>query len=224
LCTFEHIYFSRPDSIWDGRVVYEVRYRLGQELAREDHTPADLVIPVPDTSAPAALGYAAESGLPYSDGMIRNRYIGRTFIQPSQSMRRASVFLKFNPLPHVLNGKRVVVLDDSIVRANTSAHLVQMIRQAGAREIHLRITCPPIRHPCFMGVDMATYEELIAYNLSVPEIAATLGVDSLQYLSLSGMMRAIGSESGYCNACFTGQYPFTLDVSGTKTGFEDADQ
>lgn len=220
LCTFEHIYFSRPDSIWDGQVVYDVRKRLGERLASEAPADADLVIPVPDTAVPAAIGYADGSGLPYNEGLIQNRYIGRTFIQPSTSMRRAGVFLKFNPLPSVLNGKRVVVVDDSIVRGTTLAHLFSMLRQAGADQIHLRITCPPIRHPCFMGVDMATYDELIAHRLSETEIAGQLQVESLHYLSLEGMMSAIGSASGYCNACFTGKYPLTLDPSLTKTGFE----
>jgi amidophosphoribosyltransferase len=219
LCTFEHIYFSRPDSLWDGKVVYEVRKRLGQQLAIEAPAEADVVIPVPDSSLPAAIGYAAESGIPYSEGLIQNRYIGRTFIQPSTSMRRAGVFLKFNPLPSVLSDRRVVVIDDSIVRGTTSAHLISMLRQAGAREIHLRITCPPIRHPCFMGVDMADYDELIAHRLDVDAMKDELKVDSLHFLSLEKMMTAIGS-GGYCNACFTGHYPFPLDPMQTKTGFE----
>ena len=222
LCTFEHIYFSRPDSNWDGQVVYQVRKRLGQQLAIEAPVEADVVIPVPDTSLPSAIGYSHKSGIPYDEGLIQNRYIGRTFIQPSAAMRRAGVFLKFNPLPSVLEGKRVVVLDDSIVRGTTSAHLITMLRQAGAREIHLRITCPPICHPCFMGVDMASYEELIAHRLSIPDIARQMQVDSLHFLSLEGMMDAIGSSSGYCNACFTGKYPFDLDPGATKTGFEIA--
>jgi amidophosphoribosyltransferase len=219
LCTFEHIYFSRPDSQWDGKVVYDVRKKLGRQLAREAPVNADVVIPVPDTSLPAAIGYAAESGLPYDEGLIQNRYIGRTFIQPSQAMRKNGVFLKFNPIPTVLEGRRAVVIDDSIVRGTTSAHLISMLRQAGAKEIHLRITCPPIRHPCFMGVDMADYNELIAHRLEVEDIARVLKVDSLHYLSLEGMMTAIDS-GGYCNACFTGRYPFELDPAQTKTGFE----
>jgi amidophosphoribosyltransferase len=220
LCTFEHIYFSRPDSQWDGQVVYEVRRRLGQALAQEAPVEADLVIPIPDSSVPAALGFAEESGIPYREGLIKNRYIGRTFIQPSPKMRRQGVFLKFNPVPEVLSGKRVVVIDDSLVRGTTSAHLIQLLHQAGARQVHLYITCPPILHPCFMGVDMATHEELIAYRYSLEEINQLLGTDSLHYLSLEKMMAAIGSSSGYCNACFTGQYPFDLDIATTKTGFE----
>jgi amidophosphoribosyltransferase len=220
LCSFEHIYFSRPDSIWDGQVVYQVRKRLGRNLARESSVEADVVIPVPDSSIPAAIGYAAESGIPYNEGLIQNRYIGRTFIQPSPGMRKAGVFLKFNPLPSVLMDKRVVVLDDSLVRGTTLTHLIRMLRQAGAKEVHMRLTCPPIRHPCFMGVDMATYDELIAHLCSVEEIACHLEVDSLHYLTLEGMMDAIGSTTGYCNACFTGKYPFSLDPLLTKTGFE----
>ncbi len=220
LCTFEHIYFSRPDSKWDGQVVYEVRRRLGRQLAREAPVEADVVIPVPDSSVPAAIGYAEESRIPISMGLIKNSYIGRTFIQPSPSMRRTGVFLKYNPIPAVLDGKRAIVLDDSIVRGTTSAHLVSILRQAGAREIHMRITCPPIRHPCFMGVDMATYDELIAYRYSIQEITQVLKADSLHYLSLEGMMAAIGASHGYCNACFTGEYPFELDPRLSKTGFE----
>jgi amidophosphoribosyltransferase len=210
LCTFEHIYFSRPDSIWDGRVVHDVRIRLGEQLAREAGVSADVVVPIPDSSIPAAIGYARESGIPFETGLIKNRYIGRTFIQPSQNMRRQGVNLKLNPLPSVLEGKRVIVLDDSIVRGTTSQRIVTMLRNAGAIEVHMRITCPPIAHPCFMGVDMPTHEELIAHNLRVDEIRDRLGVDSLHYLSIEGMMNAIDSENGYCNACFTGQYPFSL--------------
>jgi amidophosphoribosyltransferase len=230
LCTFEHIYFSRPDSKWDGQVVYDVRQRLGSQLAREAPVDADVVIPVPDSSIPAAIGYAEESRLPYRMGLIKNSYIGRTFIQPSISMRKTGVFLKYNPIPSVLQGKRVVVLDDSVVRGTTSAHLVAILQQAGASQIHLRITCPPIRHPCFMGVDMATYDELIAYHQSIPEIARILRVDSLYYLSLEGMMAAIGASQdhsdgqGYCNACFTGRYPLDLDPHMTKTGFEAVEE
>jgi amidophosphoribosyltransferase len=222
LCTFEHIYFSRPDSYWDGQEVYEVRLRLGKQLALEAPAAADLVMPVPDSAIPAALGYSEASGLPFREGLIKNRYIGRTFIQPSPSMRRTGVFLKFNPLPQALAGQRVVVIDDSLVRGTTSAHLVSMLREAGAKEVHMRITCPPIRHPCYMGVDMGSPSELIAHNHTLEEINQTLGTDSLCYLSLEGMMAAIGSQTGYCNACFTGEYPFTLDAGQTKTGFEIA--
>jgi amidophosphoribosyltransferase len=220
LCTFEHIYFSRPDSIWDGRVVHDVRIRLGQQLAREAAVDADVVVPVPDSSIPAAIGYARESGIPFETGLIKNRYIGRTFIQPSQDMRRQGVNLKLNPLPSVLEGKRVIVLDDSIVRGTTSERIVNMLRNAGACEVHMRVTCPPIAHPCFMGVDIPTYEELIAYNLCVDEIRDQLGADSLHYLSVAGMMTAIDSKSGYCNACFTGKYPFPIEGKINKQVLE----
>lgn len=211
LCTFEHVYFSRPDSIWDGRTVHDVRYRLGMALARELPTAADVVVPVPDSSIPAALGYSEASGIPQNVGLLKNRYIGRTFIQPSQDMRKQGVMLKFNPLPSVLRDKRVVLIDDSIVRGTTAQRLVRMVRDAGASEVHLRITCPPITHPCFMGVDMPSRAELTAAQYSVNEICRELGADSLYYLSLDGMMNAIDSESGYCNACFTGVYPFAVE-------------
>jgi len=219
LCTFEHIYFSRPDSVWDGQVVYQVRRRIGRELAIEGNIDADLVIPVPDSSIPAALGYADKSGIPFEMGLIKDSYIGRTFIRPDQDLRERSVYLKFNPVRSALNGKRVVLVDDSIVRGTTARHLVNTLREAGAAEVHMRITCPPITHPCFMGVDMPTREELVASSNSVSEISDILGTDSLHFLSLEGMMRAIGSESGYCNACFTGVYPFEVGESLVKERF-----
>jgi len=222
LCTFEHIYFSRPDSFWDGRSVHEVRQKLGRELARENGVAADVVIPVPDSSIPAAIGYAMESGIPYNDGFIKNRYIGRTFIEPTDSLRRQGVALKFNVINENVLGKRVVMIDDSIVRGNTTGPLVRLLREAGAREVHVRITCPPISHPCFMGVDMGTYEELIAHRMSVPEICEWVGADSLHFLSLEGMMHAVGRSEGYCNACFTGRYPLDVHFTGVKTGFEKA--
>ncbi len=222
LCTFEHIYFSRPDSVWDGRVVHDVRMRLGKQLAREAAIDADVVVPVPDSAIPAAIGYARESGIPFETGLIKNRYIGRPFIQPSQGMRRQGVNLKLNPLPSVLDGKRVIVLDDSIVRGTTSQRIVTILREAGAREIHMRVTCPPIAHPCFMGVDMPTHEELIAHNMCVDDICAQLAADSLYYLSVDGMMKAIDSENGYCNACFTGSYPFSINGHITKEALETA--
>jgi amidophosphoribosyltransferase len=221
-CVFEHIYFSRPDSFWDGLVVHEVRQRLGEELAREAPVEADVVIPVPDSSIPAAIGYARASGIPYNDGFIKNRYIGRTFIQPTDSLRQQGVALKFLAIEENLRNKRVVVIDDSIVRGNTSGPLVSLLREAGAREVHLRITCPPIAHPCFMGVDMGTYDELIAHRLTLDEIRDHVDADTLHFLSQNGMMRAIDRESGYCQACFTGVYPIDLDVMHTKTGFEKA--
>lgn len=221
-CTFEHIYFSRPDSFWDGLSVHHVRQRLGEELAREAPVEAEVVIAVPDSSTPAAIGYSRVSGLPHNDGFIKNRYIGRTFIQPTDSLRKQGVALKFLALEENLRGQRVVMIDDSIVRGNTSGPLVKLVRDAGAREVHLRITCPPIAHPCFMGVDMGIYDDLIAHRLTLDEMRDHIDCDSLHFLSLEGMMRAIGRSSGYCNACFTGVYPIEVDVESTKTGFERA--
>ncbi|MBL8058545.1 MAG: amidophosphoribosyltransferase [Anaerolineales bacterium] len=221
-CTFEHIYFSRPDSVWDGLTVQNVRVRLGEALAEEAPVDADLVIPVPDSSTPAAIGYARAAGLPYNDGFIKNRYIGRTFIQPTDSLRKQGVALKFLALEDNLRGQRVVVIDDSIVRGNTSGPLVRLLRDAGAREVHLRLTCPPIAHPCFMGVDMGNYADLIAHRLTLDEMRDLIDCDSLHFLSLAGMLRAIGRPAGYCNACFTGVYPVEVDVAHTKTGFEQA--
>lgn len=209
-CTFEHVYFSRPDSTWDGKVIHDVRVKLGKQLAIENPTDADVVIPVPDSSIPAALGYARESGIPYDIGLLKNRYIGRTFIHPSQEMRVKDVNLKFNAIESVISGMRVIVLDDSIVRGTTSKHLVDILRKAGAKEIHFRVTCPPITNTCHMGVDMSFPEELIAHIKSVDGILDFLKADSLYYLSLKGMMSAIGEEKGYCNACFTGNYPFPI--------------
>ncbi len=207
-CTFEQIYFARPDSTLAGRLVHQTRQELGRQLAREAPVEADLVLSVPDSGTPHAIGFAQESGIPYSEGLIKNRYIGRTFIQPSPELRQVGVAMKFNPLPQNLEGKRVVVVDDSIVRGTTSGPLVALLRGAGALEVHLRVACPPIRFPCFMGVDMASAEELIAGRLSLTEICAHVGADSLEFLTISGMMSALGAADGYCNACFTGSYPF----------------
>ncbi len=219
-CVFEHIYFSRPDSFWDGLSVHQVRQNLGKQLASEAPVEADVVIPVPDSSIPAAIGYAHASGIPYNDGFIKNRYIGRTFIEPTDSLRKQGVALKFNVIEENVRGKRLIVIDDSIVRGNTSGPLLKLLRDAGAREIHLRITCPPIAHPCFMGVDMGTYKELIAHRLSVEQIRQHVGCDTLHYLSLEGMMSAVGRSEGYCAACFNGDYPIQVDFGTTKTGFE----
>jgi amidophosphoribosyltransferase len=212
-CTFEQIYFSRPDSILNGRLVHQVRQRLGRQLAKETPVEADIVTPVPDSGTPHAIGYAAKSGIPYSEGLIKSRYIGRTFIEPTDQLRRVGVAMKFNPLPENLRDKRVVLVDDSIVRGNTSGPLVQMLRKAGAKEVHVRVACPPIRFPCFMGVDMATQSELIAAHKSVDEICAHIGADSLAFLSIAGMMKALKAEEGYCNACFTGDYPFSIPIA-----------
>lgn len=221
-CTFELIYFSRPDSMWNGLSIHHVRQRLGEELAREAPVEADVVVPVPDSSVPAAIGYARASNIPYNDGFIKNRYIGRTFIQPTNSLRQQGVALKFNALEENLRGRRVVMIDDSIVRGNTAGPLVRLLREAGASEVHVRITCPPIAHPCHMGVDMGTYDELIAHRMMIDEICEHIGCDSLHFLSLERMMRAIGRREGYCNACFTGVYPIEVDAIQTKTGFEKA--
>ena len=169
---------------------------------------------------PAAIGYSRASGIPYNDGFIKNRYIGRTFIEPTQQLRAQGVALKFNALPENLAGRRVVMIDDSMVRGTTSGPLVQMVRDAGAIEVHLRITCPPIRHPCYMGVDMGTYEELIAHRLGLDELRTHIASDSLQFLSLEGMMKAIGRDDGYCNACFTGSYPIEIGSAAGKDDFE----
>ena len=210
-CTFEQIYFSRPDSRHNGSLVHAVRQRLGRRLAVEAPAEADLVVPVPDSGTPQAVGYAQESGLPYTEGLIKNRYVGRTFIEPTQEQRHAGVSMKFNPLGDNLTGRRVVLVDDSIVRGTTSGPLVQMLRDAGATEVHVRVACPPITDPCYMGVDMASKQELIASDKSVDEIGDHIGADSLAFLSLPGMMEALAAEDGYCNACFTGVYPFEAE-------------
>lgn len=213
LCVFELIYFARPDSMMQGERLYLVRQRMGAELAREHPVEADIVVGIPDSATPAAIGYARESGIPYSEGLIKNRYIGRTFIQPDQRLREVGVHLKFNALPEVLEGKRVVLVDDTIVRGTTSRPIVNLIREAGAREVHMRVHAPPVMWPCYLGVDMATREELIAANLTVDQIAREIDADSLGYLSLDGLFRAIGQESDrFCSACLTGRYP--VDVNG----------
>ncbi len=207
-CTFEQIYFARPDSILGGRLVHRVRQALGRQLAREAPAEADIVVPVPDSGTPHAIGFAQESGIVYSEGLIKSRYIGRTFIQPTDRQRKVGVAMKFNPLPDNLKGQRVVLVDDSIVRGNTSGPLVQLLRDAGASEVHMRVACPPIRFPCFMGVDMASQSELIAAQKNLEEIRVYIGVESLSFLSVDGMMSTLRADDGYCNACFTGSYPF----------------
>ena len=207
-CVFEHIYFSRPDSRLEGRVLQEVRGRMGEILWHEAPVDADLVISVPDSGNPAATGYARASGLPKDDGLIKNRYVARTFIQPGQELRKRGLRMKFNPLPEIVAGQRIVVVDDSIVRGNTTRQIVGMLRDAGASEVHLRISAPPIRHPCHYGVDMHTREEMVAHQRTVEEVAAEVGADSLAYLSLEGVYEAVGTPRGaHCDACFTGDYP-----------------
>jgi len=230
-CVFEHIYFARPDQIWDGINVHHVRQRLGRELAREMGNGceadkrmingfADVVIPVPDSSVPAAIGFSHVSGIPYNDGFIKNRYVGRTFIEPTDSLRKRGVALKFNVINENVRDKRVLMIDDSIVRGNTTRQLIKLLKNAGAKEVHVAITCPPIAHPCFMGVDMGRHEDLIAHKRTVQEIGEYIGADSLYYLSVEGMMRAIQQTDGFCQACFTGQYPIAVDLANVKTGFE----
>jgi amidophosphoribosyltransferase len=208
-CIFEHVYFSRPDSMVFGRAVDLSRENLGRELAREAPAEADIVVPVPDSGVTAAMGYAAESGIPFRFGLIRNHYIGRTFIEPSQSVRDFGVKLKLNPVRSVLQNKRVILIDDSIVRGTTSRKIVRMIRQAGAKEVHMRISCPPTISPCFYGVDTPSKKQLIAANKSIEEIREYIGADSLAYLSLEGLKRACGDgeKTTYCTACYTGKYP-----------------
>jgi amidophosphoribosyltransferase len=208
LCMFEYIYFSRPDSKLDERSIYMARYAMGRELAKEHPVEADVVMAVPDSAIAGGIGYAAESGLPYIEGLIKNRYIGRTFISPDQQMRSRGVHLKFNPVVENLRGQRVVVVDDSIVRGTTTPRIVALLREAGAKEVHLRITSPPIKHPCYLGVDMATYDELVAANYTVEQIRARTAADSLGYLSLRGLMAAVGRKrEEMCVGCLTGEYP-----------------
>lgn len=208
-CIFEYVYFARPDSIIDGQSVYQARRNTGRILARESAVEADLVLGVPDSGIPAALGYAAQSGIEYTDGIVKNRYVGRTFIQPTQELRQLGIRLKLNPLPSVIRGKRLVVIDDSIVRGNTSKKLVQMLREAGASEVHLRITSPEVMWPCYYGIDTDTRDQLIAANMSLEEMNEWIGSDSLAFLSLEGLREAVsGAEHPeFCEACFTGNYP-----------------
>jgi amidophosphoribosyltransferase len=211
-CIFEHVYFSRPDSRVFGRSVQESREELGRQLAREAPADADIVVPVPDSGVTAAMGYAAESGIPLRFGLIRNHYVGRTFIEPQQSVRDFGVKLKLNPVRSLLEGKRVVLIDDSIVRGTTSRKIVRMVRNAGVKEVHMRISCPPTISPCFYGVDTPRKKELIAANNSIEQIRQYIGADSLSYLSLSGLKKAChdGEKTTYCTACYTGVYPTNL--------------
>ena len=222
-CVFEHIYFARPDSRLEGRVVQTSRSRMGELLAAEAPAPgADLVIAVPDSGNAAARGYARASGLPQDDGFVKNRYVARTFIAPGKELRKHGLRLKFNPLPDVVRGKSLVVVDDSIVRGNTTRQIVQMLRDAGAREVHMRISAPPIRNPCHYGVDMSTREEMIAHGRTEEDVAAELGADSLAYLTLGGVYEAIeGTRDTHCDACFSGDYPLEGGEGGQeKDAFE----
>jgi amidophosphoribosyltransferase len=216
ICTFEYIYFARPDSDIDGINVHMARKRLGKQLALEAPAAADVVTGVPDSSISAAIGFAEASGIPYELGLIKNRYVGRTFIQPTQELRERGVYLKLSAVRKVVEGKRVVMIDDSIVRGTTSSRIVKMLREAGATEVHVRISSPPVMHPCFYGIDTSTREELIAATKSVEEIRRFIGADSLSFLSLEGMLQAIGrtdtaANCGHCLACFTGKYPTEVE-------------
>lgn len=211
LCMFEFVYFARPDSVLYDCTIYEARRKMGMALAKSSPVDADVVIGVPDSGVPAAVGFAEESGIPFGEGLIKNRYVGRTFISPTQSIRQQGIRLKLNPLRHVIEGKRLVVVDDSIVRGNTSRKLVQLLRDAGATEVHMRITSPPVRWPCFFGIDTDSQEQLIGSALSVEEIGEHIGVDSLAYLSLDDMVAATGRTSPeFCLACFDGEYPIDI--------------
>jgi len=212
MCMFEFIYFARPDSRLQGQSLYEARRNMGRELAREAPADADIVISLPDSGTPAAVGYAEASGIPYSEGLIKSRYITRTFIQPNQRLRNVGIKLKFNPLREILDGKRVVLVDDSIVRGTTSRKIVEELRRAGTKSVHMRVSSPPIQWPCFMGIDIATRSELIASGRTVEEVEQLIGADSLKYLSKAGLFRAVKNVTGFCMACFDGDYPVPVPV------------
>ena len=223
LCVFEYIYFARPDSIIRGKLLHPMRMNMGRELARQAPVDADLVIGVPDSATAAAIGYSHEAGIPYAEGLVKNRYVGRTFIQPDQRMRDQGVYLKFNPMRQVIEGKRLVVVDDSIVRGTTTPKVVEMLRKAGAKEVHMRICAPPIRHPCHFGIDMATQWELIAAKQEIEQIRQHIGADSLAYLTIEGLMSAVEQpKDSFCTACFTGEYPMPVQLQMDKLVFERA--
>jgi len=223
LCIFEFIYFARPDSIINGKLLYPTRQAMGARLAIEHPVDSDLVIGVPDSATAAGLGYAHQADKPFSEGLMKNRYVGRTFIEPDQRIRDLGVKLKFNPLPQMLEGKRLVVVDDSIVRGTTTPKVVNLLRRAGAKEIHMRICAPPIRYPCFFGVDMATRRELIAAHKTVPQIRDFIGADTLGYLSLQGLIKSVDLPKNiFCTACFTGDYPIPVQLEMDKLALENA--
>jgi len=225
LCIFEYIYFARPDSIIQGKLLYQARQAMGEMLAQEYPVDADLVMGVPDSATAASIGYSKASGIPYCEGLLKNRYVGRTFIEPDQRIRELGVQLKFNPLSRIIAGKRLVVVDDSIVRGTTTPHVVNLLKKAGAREVHLRICAPPIRYPCFFGVDMATKWELIAARKTIPEIRDYLGVDSLGYLSIEGLIQAVNlPRDVFCLGCFTGEYPVPVQIEMDKLALESLPQ
>jgi amidophosphoribosyltransferase len=221
LCIFEYIYFARPDSIIEGKLLYPIREAMGRRLAEEYPVDADFVMGVPDSATASGIGYSNLSAIPYCEGLLKNRYVGRTFIEPDQRIRELGVQLKFNPLSQIIAGKKLIVVDDSIVRGTTTPHVVSLLKKAGAAEIHLRICAPPIRYPCFFGVDMAARWQLIAARKTVPEIREYLGVDSLGYLSLDGLIRAVGLPRDiFCLACFTGAYPIPVQIEMDKLALE----
>lgn len=224
LCIFEYIYFARPDSVIGGKLLYPVRQAMGDILAREHPVDADLVMGIPDSATAAGIGYSASSKIPWCEGMMKNRYVGRTFIEPVQRIRDLGVKMKFNPLPQVLADKRIVVVDDSIVRGTTTPNVVQMLRKAGAKEIHMRVCAPPIRYPCFFGVDMATRWELIAAQKTVPEICKFIGADTLGYMSIDGLIKSTGlPRELFCLACFNGDYPVPVQLEMDKLALEHSD-
>jgi len=220
-CVFEYVYFARPDSTFEGQLVHQVRQKLGRQLGREHPCKgADMVIGIPDSSIPAAIGYSQETGIPFMEGLTKNRYIGRTFIQPDTQLRQKGVQLKFNALAANLKGKKVVLIDDSIVRGNTILNIIKLVYSGGAKEVHVRICSPPVTNPCYMGIDMSTYEELIAHTKNEDEICKYVGADSLKYLSIEGMMRCVEEEStskGHCNACFSGKYDIEIEDISSVT-------
>jgi len=221
LCIFEYIYFARPDSIINGQLLYPTRQAMGAGLAEEYPVDADLVMGVPDSATAAGVGYAFKSGIPLGEGLIKNRYVGRTFIEPHQRIRDLGVKMKFNPLSQMLDGKRMVVIDDSIVRGTTTPQVVKLLKKAGAKEVHMRICAPPLRYPCFFGVDMATRQELIAAHKTVDEIRDFIGADSLGYLSIDGLIKAVGLPKDiFCLACFTGDYPIPVQLEMDKLALE----
>jgi len=216
LCIFEYIYFARPDSIMLGKNVYMTRRRAGEILFKEHPVEADVVISVPDSGTSAAMGYAQVSGIPFVDGLVKNRYVGRTFIQPKQKLREIGVALKLNVLESIVKGKRVVLVDDSVVRGTTITKLVEKLREAGVSEVHLRVSSPPVMHPCYFGIDTPSRKELIGANASIETIREKFGVDSIGYLSLEGLIEAVGGEKSYCEACFSGIYPLEVPQEGDK--------
>lgn len=225
MCIFEQIYFSRPDSVIDGQLTYESRLKMGKSLAKEHPVDADIVIGVPDSAIPAAIGYSNESKIPYTEGLIRNRYVGRTFISPNQKLRELGVKTKFNVLNRIVKDQRIILIDDSIVRGTTTSRVIEMIKNAGAKEIHMRVSSPPITSPCFFGVDMATTSELIANKFNIEEIRKIIGADTLGFLSIDSLQKSVNSKkNNYCNACFTGNYPMPVQLDFDKFHLEKIKQ